>query len=193
MGLEKLIAPITAMDEEILRQYTVFAEKLESKKIKPEYAAILGSLLGTAAMPMVAFVEYCANIDALRRGKDVTTEITTAPNFLRYVIDKSATIFRFPTLAISGILMAAGSVELFEGIINHHADFRDYGLGYLVYSSSVMGLATSMYLRTRDPKLLDKKPLLDRVVDYVTDTVALPKPASPVINVKSYPHPNTFL
>ncbi len=104
---------------------------------------------------------------------DYTTGETTQVNFRFRLASK---VFALPTFVYSTVYSSIGVYNFVNSIANRtHNDF----IGYLVEGVSYLALASSMYLKFADPKLLKKQPSkLKAAIEKLTSRIKslIPKP-----------------
>jgi hypothetical protein len=96
---------------------------------------------------------------------------------------------RFPALILGTGLIGKAGLELFDGVKNHNpesymAAWNNFSLGYCF-----AGIASSIYVKESDPRLLDKEPSWKKAYDFLKDKVrdwtSAPLPAPIPIKVNS--------
>jgi hypothetical protein len=208
MKLETLLKPIKYLDENvILRQYTKLGKKINIDEGKRKYN--LGLSLWLACTALSYFGKSNENLF----GKNFSTglAIMTLPNDGYYncygglVGDKNSitsdsialdpikekyrkynSFVRLPTFLFGVGLIAKFGIDLVNSISNQ-TSLESTSWYYLSDGIGHLSLASSMYLKETDTKLLDKVPLWRRALKYVKEKIDLIGPAPvPVPVRKSY-------
>ncbi len=201
---------VKAIDREVLRQYSKIAKKWEDKGRNIYHLSsavgLPGIILtGTASTPLnlqelelvvgafggldtgrnllgLAGMVGDENIDNKIRVRDSLPSTYTNP------------IVRLPLLVSAVGLLGKVGYDIYNSFFNGEpmpaetADLAELGLGYL-------GLASSMYLKERDPKLLQKQPFWKTAYEKAKEKVAelgerardwIPQPVPEPIPIRNY-------
>ena len=204
MKLETLLKPIKYIDENvILRQYTKLGKKINIDEGKRKYWIAFGLTNGiyiamgfanrklfdttfdTGDFVIIGMNDGAYNISGLRgQFKEDKTSDSVALNPLKESYIRYNSIVRLPSFLFSIGLIGKFGIDLVNSIKNKTPIeptswycLQD-GIGHLA-------LASSMYLKETDPKLLDKEPLWKKALNYVQEKIDLlgPQPVPvPVYN-----------
>ncbi len=198
MSLEALLKPFKAVDEALLKQCTRFSMWMEEKYVPKKIQPLLVSISYSALSMVLAHSFSGSRIDINDAGpletiigipviissnmlrlplgihdwiysyhyalysKDVTTSAITEDRF-SYISKKIQRLVRLPLLIGAAYL---GYKGIKPALVGDSTEGVGIGLYSLV---SGIGLATSMYLKDTDPKLLDKEPAWKRVSNWLTE------------------------
>ena len=161
----------------MLKGYTTLAAAIEKRNIKPEYVGILGCFLGAPTLPFPSAIECYANSDALQKKEGISTE----KNIILSATDDIARIARLPLLALAAMDISYAAYCSIEGYTTEDESLFRFGLKGLFYGFSAWGVASSMYLRDRNPRLLNPEPLWKRAMNYF-----LRKLSPPILEPAAY-------
>ena len=177
-----IVDVITFPDREIARYYAHWADRMETRGKKPETYGFLCSAAGSmSGLSLAAACEMYANVLTLWRNYSAIGEGVALRSPFLVSIDHVAKIVRFPSA-----LMATTLTALTIGNIGYEVGGNpefDFTLWLGVKAAGFFGLMSSMYIRTRDPKLLDRAPLHDRIAETVKRYLA---PAPTTVPVQTY-------
>lgn len=212
MGLESLLKPVKWVDEQILRQYTKAAKKWEENnwnKYSLTTALSLGGYIAIILHPSdpevkrhiaeadfvdmlpaytiaTSYMGLLAHdiIHSLENKYNQKTEETSgeiAEDKLNYLTKKIHRLARLPVLGygVSGFYRFGASVA--EYGINA---FDEYSASFVV-GLAFSTLASSMYIKDSDPKLLDKQPFWKKAYNLIKEKIG--SLASQPVPVQSYP------
>jgi len=198
MTLQKLLSPIKAVDERILKGYTEISQGISNDKL---YKICLGmdifsfpgvivllsnltsnfTLVGKIIVGSVngftlaqdGILSWCGLAGYFKKNKDTGETTTLHP--VAYTAKEVTQVTRLP-IFIAGVSLLGKAVydvgnSFFNGepLTNETFNFAGGGLGYL-------SLASSMYLKDRNPKLLDKKPLWKKTTEYLKEKTKIKIP-----------------
>lgn len=211
MKLEKLLAPIKAIDEEILRNYSKITKKWEDKGRNKYKLSMMCNIptwffgIGTSELL------YTLGISGYSKGYDcgqnliglLTGEhnkgtqeqkngfVVTNPYF--YNMEKIMKLIRMPLFLGGSASMIKGAINLYNSFANNEQTalgeaFQDFQLGV-----TFLGLTSSIYIKGSDPKVLDKKSLWDKTKDLAYNTKEkikdlIPNPAPIPEPIPIYPN-----
>jgi len=102
-----------------------------------------------------------------------------------YVFQKYNRAIRFPVFATGVGLVSKLGVDLFHYVVNGEPidpsswSSAEYGIGLLA-------LASSMYIKEIDPKLLDKKPFWKSAYEWIKERIASLSPKPVPVPVQTY-------
>jgi hypothetical protein len=194
MKLETLLKPIKYFDENvILRQYTKLGKKINIDEGKRKYDVgfflwclysglslvseshtrlfdknfAISSILITAPND-----GYYNCYGGLVGDKDSTTSDFIALDPIKEKHRKYNSFVRLPTFLFGAVLIAKFGIDLANNITNQTSlEAPSYyclfdGIGHL-------SLASSMYLKETDTKLLDKVPLWKQALEYIKEKASL--------------------
>ncbi|MEK6913773.1 MAG: hypothetical protein AABW47_03835 [Nanoarchaeota archaeon] len=204
MKLETLLKPVKYLDENvILRQYTKLGQKINIDEGKRKYK--VGLALDILSIPLimisnkeifggniskVAFFSGVAdwNYNGLgilgAFGENKTSE-TIAINPFQEILSKWNKYWRLP-LFLTGVgLIGKVGLDFANSLMNNtevHA--TDYYA--LCNGIGCLSLASSMYLKETDTKLLDKSPLWKKALNYVKEQISLIGPQPIPVPIRNY-------
>ncbi len=208
MTLEELLKPVKWVDTQVVKGYTKVGERFHLEEGKNRYfaAAFLsitsGILCSRPAQDVsLQLWDRCSAlasglVDSLynwygmvKQNKDDQTDGTKVIDPAIHLFKRHNSIMRLPTL-LSGVgLITKSGIDLYysfkEGtpVSEHCYDYFQWGLGQLA-------LASSMYLKAMDPKLLNrsKQPFWKRVYSSLQERVRslAPQPAPVPVPVATY-------
>ena len=180
MGINEYLAPFKWMDEQVLRQYTTIGKRFEDKGIRPEYVGLSYTLiLGGFTLPAWAGLEVVANGNKLKYDNNQAEAI--AHRVLTKTFADFGKIGRFPLFCMAVGEFTVGACYLISGLKDKDMAALGDAFQLLFSSLSVLSIPSSMYLRDRDPKLLDKQPVWKTVIDYIKEKTtprSVPEPAA---------------
>lgn len=186
MSLEKLIIPFKEIDLEVHKQYERLGKYLDNKGPKTRYVVATASNLfsmpgnNSIAFPFIFFhaIDLSMNIVSLFVGdkmKEQISEGSATANPYTYYPMKVFEITRTPFLGLGAFYLGKGSYEMLDSVINKTPitpesvdDFLD-GIYF-------MATATSMFLKDKDPKALDKDSVLSKLGSKVSELTHTSKP-----------------
>ncbi len=208
MTLEKIVKGLRYADEQMLKGYTHIAETWEKKGGNVDHLAaavgIPGYFLMTVSSiflyptPNTLFVPIIFPI-ATHTHDAVDNYVRIFEKEYNYRLDISGNkipfdptpdtlkimsrITRFPTL-VGGLGCAVKSV--YE-IMMHSgfAELPDHPLNYAALGLGLLAVASSQYLKDRDPKLLQKDPFWKKAYDWCTEKMYQRPPALQPIRVQA--------
>lgn len=207
MALNDYLAPIKWTDEQILKQYTKVSKKFNLDVGKKKYfvsgglwvvhfttCATTGSqLFGSMEEPvriMLGFSDFGYSFYGMiwpLDNEDLSDKVKTAVNPVTHLYRKLNSVVRTPTFVGGVGLVGKFGVDLFNYVANGESmDENSYNS--LTYGIGLLSLASSMYIKDTDPKLLDKKPFWKKAADYVKDKLSsqhVPVPAQIPPNSKT--------
>jgi len=207
MGLESKLKTVKKYtwdipDQYALRQYTKLTKNWEDKG-RSRYSLAhffnLSSMLGTftsidfgVILGSWRFIEgYVQGTDLLRNvqehinKRNISEDGTIAePPGALYLFKKAADVIRMPSLGFGLYYMGKGAFELIDYLNSSNPESLSNGIGNLAWGYSYFGIASSMYVKETNPKLLDKQPfwksgydwLLIKADDYLSRPVPKPVP-----------------
>jgi hypothetical protein len=195
MKLETLLKPVKYLDENIiLRQYTKLGKRINIDVGKRKYriASLLNpgilffssgltnshkNLFGPFFLPTLALLDWgdqSYNVKGLYgkfKEEDKTSD-SIALDPLKEKYRKYNSIVRLPTFLLGLGLIGKFGIDAVNSIKNRTAleptswyCLQD-GIGHL-------SVASSMYLKETDPKILDKVPLWKQALEYVKEKASL--------------------
>lgn len=204
MSLESLLGPAKWMDEQVLRQYTKVGKKFHLDEGRRKYWAGLilwhihvvlsvgtgKQLIGNFEPPVrislnVPDCGYNLN-GAMGNIKDETSSETRVKDPIKYIVQTINSIERLPIFAAGVGLVSRFGVDLFNHVTNGEPIDTDSYNG-LTYGIGLFSLASSMYIKEMDPKLLQKQPskvksffkgLYEKVKGLVPSPDPAPEPAT---------------
>lgn len=176
MSLEVLVKPVKWLDEQILRQYSKLTEKCGGGARSKYILATVLSAPTWVTMCGTYEVVYTIGINAFTRGYDTVQnviglirgehlkgvketgdglQITSKELFN---MERFMKVIRMPMFLFGSSFMVKGGVNLFNYLTSDDQSslasaIQDFQLGF-----SSLGLASSIYIKNNDPKILDKEP-----------------------------------
>ncbi len=199
MSLEALLKPFKAVDEALLKQYTRFSLWVEEKGLpnsKQPLVCIFGTILtsfGLAATlspgarlsyedvsPLetvlassllildqfytpLLFHDWIYSRRYAQQNRSEATSSTISEDQFSYVSKKIQRVLRLPLIMAGGYLGYRGLTNTLDG-----GSLQQLSLGIMGIILNV-GLATSMYLKDTNPKLLDKEPAWKRAYNWLSE------------------------
>jgi len=196
--LNTLLAPVKAVDERILKGYTEVSQKIPDDKL---YKITTGLTLSSLPLQGIFYCNVFMNNPLARvssimgnavlfNGENLAIDMCgltgqlEKDNVSNEVVSENPAIdFLFETtrltrlpLFIAGVSLLGKSVYdvgnwIFNGepLTSETLNYAGGGFGYL-------SLASSMYLKDRNPKLLQKKPLWKSALEYAKDKTRIKIP-----------------
>ncbi len=202
MTLKSVLKPLKWADEQVLRQYTKLTKKWEDKgrNIKlltlPLNVGGLGIyLMASSLVPSYAFfggMDLARNIFEKKENITSETRVEQSPIFLLY---KKITNFgRLPLFVAGAGMTVKGLADLYNSFINNENIQLNDSFESLKMGLSFLSVSSSIYLKSGDPKLLDKKPfwktayekVRDKVKDLGLKPIPVPVPASNCGTLENY-------
>lgn len=199
MTLEALLKPVKSVDTEIHRYYTKFGKKWEDQGHSRYSIAIPLSLYGGV---MGFGLNLNQHLVGWFLGWDTWSNLSKTPygtkenfslgaitinrsgNFLK-TIDRIA---RFPLFAAGVGYMVKGTYGVVHSIA--HGDNSELGnsVSEIGTGSSLFAMASSLYIKDIEPKLLDKQPFWKTAYHWAKEKVSslAPQPAPQPIPIQSY-------
>lgn len=193
MTLNDYLAPVKYIDEQVLRQYTKVGKKLKLDEGKRKYVVAIGlnflsiqfSSLGSIHLDIQSLKNLIWYVIVLPDnifngfgyGLNQRIEETTGARAIDPVhgfLKKHNTLFRLPVFVGSVGCIAKYGIDLVNHVVNGVPMDQD-SPGYLSLGIGYLSLASSMYIKEMDPKLLDKKPFWRTAYDRVKEKLA-PEP-----------------
>jgi len=191
MGLDTILKPFKWVDEQILRSYTEFGEKSELDKDRRKYIA------STACW--IAYMFICINPGQKLFGSfDLPVRIAlTLPDYLysnaglwgmvhddsgddikknHFLIDVYRginSVVRLPAF-LTGTGFVAKYAADFVSLVVSGEPIDPMSDECLRYGVGLLLLASSMYIKEMDPKLLEKDPAWMQALNYVKEKLSVP-------------------
>lgn len=200
--LEELVKPVRAVDEEIQRQYTKISQRFHLDEGRRQYYAGLGLWL-TSLIFSVGSREIIGehetilrlSINSLDGGMnisgvlgvydydDFSDEKSIHP--LDYITKKFNFCIRLPVFA-TGAGMVGGFCYDAYNWFRTGEPIKDFSFQQLQYGLGLLSLASSMYIKDSDPKLLKKDSLFKKAFDWARETIgsAVHQPAQVPVRVR---------
>lgn len=193
MSLESILKPAKWADEQVLRQYTKVSQMFHLDEGKRKYKVGLSFwishvlLCGLASLPLKLMTsilnasDFCYNMHGI--SGEIKDELSSEPiaiNKWLYRDRKINSISRFPTFLLGGGLVGKFGVNLYNNITQGESlTIDDYFC--LTYGLGLISLASSMYIKESDPKLLQKDPFWKKAYNWLKEKAGNLAPA-PVPN-----------
>ena len=212
MKLEKLLKPIKYLDENvILRQYTKLGKKININEGKRKYwianilnpgiyAPLVGftnshfKLSSLLALPTIALTSWndqfynAKGIIGRLKEEDKTSD-SVALDPLKERYRKYNSYARLPTFLFGAGLIGKFGVDLVKSI-QDQTPLEPTSLYCLADGIGHLSLASSMYLKETDPKLLDKEPLWKKALNYIQEKASMLGPQPVPVPVYNYQREN---
>ena len=180
MGLEELLKPAKWLDEQILREYTKIGQKIPDEHLYDVTMVAFGlGIVGVAAwLPPVkfsgitfgigTFPDLSYNIDGLLgRIKSTTEGGVRSINRTQYFNSYYNRVVRLPIFLTGlGTLDKIGSAA-YSVMNGEPSSFET--MFKVIIPLGFLSLASSMYLKDQNPKLLDKQPFWKTALQYVKE------------------------
>ncbi len=202
--MNKIFENIKKIDESILKAYTKLSKNTKEGKLYTITTFLnLGSIEGvsffwyhlglnliTSGMigASISAIDTLYNLELLSGERDTySREGTIIKNPLLEYKKKYNRTVRLPLFVTGAALTGIGIYDIIKPYITKQP-FQADDIDNLWTGLSYLGLASSMYLKDRNPKLLQKQSLLDRIYSLIKQTTKsyLPKTPKPV------PQPQTY-
>lgn len=192
MKLETLLKPIKYLDENvILRQYTKLGKKINIDKGKKKYVIglgldfgiyvwfggpanreLFGSKFDWGDFFILGLNESMYNLMGLIGFKESNSSDSIALDPQKEHHKKYNLKVRLPTFLFGAGLIGKFGVDLVTSIKNK-TPLDAISYNFLLDGIGHLSLASSMYLKETDPKLLDKAPLWKKALDYIQEKASL--------------------
>jgi len=189
MALELLLKPLKIVDEGIQKRYTKLGKKWEDQGHSrysiamplTAYAAITGSIVGLYSDLTFGFFiwDMWSNLTKRPYGtgeEGLSDVIDRCP--VQEVFKKVDRTVRLP-LFIAGLgYMSKALYGVADSMISgDNSGFVNFASDFTV-GSSLFAMASSLYIKDIEPKLLDKEPFLKKAYNWVKDKVisSVPQP-----------------
>ncbi len=194
--VESVLAPFKYIDEQILRQYTKLTLWAEDKKKVSRFKVAGFIQLGNCAYQLVLAHQITNTTDTTLNNNEVPLYISVAASLIsslwvhdvghtfynllksdsnkqtteitvdkyNYFSQKIQRTFRLPIIALESYFLYLFGSEIIHGNLNQEGmeSFRDVSI-YLV------SLASCMYIKDADQKILNKVPYWKRVFNHVSE------------------------
>lgn len=210
--LEDILRPVKFLDEAVLKQYTKFTKRWEAKgRSKYTLAGLLqlptittalitdsglGAYpdLGTFALESLCLIEGLAtcSLDMDEKYHLNSEEVAERKKSGLNTYFNVSKGIRLP-LFISGVgLIVKGGLDLMDYIRTQNPESLKESLFDMSMGYTLLGNASSMYVRDSDPKLLDKTPAWRTAYDFVKGKISglvpqpVPQPVPIPVPVRSY-------
>ncbi len=196
MSLEKLLKPAKWLDEQVLRQYTKVAKKLKLDKGNRRYLAACPVWLSGLLLCALAEDKLFGTTIPLRLGINIfdfghnfegaTDQIDNETQNPQLSIDPKTFIYkklnsstRLPVFTAGLGFTGTFLVDLYQKL-KHGEPIDPKSYDQLQYGLGLIALASSMYIKETDPKLLQKdsawKTAYNRVKEKVDSLAPQPIP-----------------
>lgn len=196
--LEYIVEPFKKVDKEILRWYTKKAKKLEEKGkeikkinlgLSAVYHPIGCALIVLGGSPFLHL--YHAGIDSARNvfgRKDIISEVLFKDNLVLETYKVISNFLRLPVITWGVLNTAKGTSDIYNYFF--HGQSPNWPETAFNFSTGIehLALASSIYFKARDPKLLDKEPLWKDTLNKVKnklEKIISPNPEPVPINSKN--------
>jgi len=196
MSLESMLKPAKWLDERVLTQYTKIGKKYNLDKGKKKYVVGVGLWFNHVGLSMLSGIPLISGYEVIPRvilnspdfGLNVTgilvglndhdiseTKVSNSPMidfFLKY-----NSIVRLPIFLAGAGLVTKFGVDVASSLIQGSPMDGD-SVHYFAYGTGLLSLASSMYIKDTDPKLLDKDPFWKQGYNWLKEKASSlnPKP-----------------
>ncbi len=175
MGLESLLKPVKEVDKEILRQYSKITKRWEDKG-RSRYSLSnfinVPSLLLTGGLLVGRIIEgYPLLLLAVNQGhlladdnltksygKDFNATDSERVMDREYILVAYDRFVRLPFFGTGVGYVGCGLYEIISGLVSVDGNSVSNGMQNTLHSLPFIGIASSMYIKDGDPKLLEKEP-----------------------------------
>ena len=200
------------LDEQVLRQYTKLAKRWEDKGGNiyhlssalglPAKALIItggdnffGGYAGLGIDFLLYNWDWAYNFDGLMghiKEQDTTDSTISLDPHIEFYKKVNRRV-RLPTL-LSGIGLVGKSAYDFVNYFANGVPFDNSSLGSFTLGLGLLSIASSQYLKDRNPKLLDKQPVWRNAYDWIKNKIGsltpqhvpLPVPVQTYSNLENY-------
>ncbi len=187
------------IDREVLREYSKIAKRWEDKGRNIKTLTIISNLGGIGFDIYIAYIAptiagnaniilgYLLGMDfgrnSLEKIDQPITDTIVCPNIYKEITNLS----RLPCFALGAGYSLDGLFGLYNYFVNNDNSMLNGSMPSLLQGLSYLGFSSSVYLKARDPKLLDKKSLWDQVYDGVADKVKslMPSPVPQPVSIRT--------
>ncbi len=195
MKLESLLKPVKWMDEQVLRQYTKIGKKWEDKGRNIKALTIPLSLVGYGLYvlpitPLTLGYGFYIGTDivrSFREKRDTTSGEVIIDNPLLAIYRKLNNATRFPLFATGVAMTTKGLIDICRGLAGKE-NLSPESFGSFCLGLSFLSTTSSIYLKDRDPKLLDKAPAFEKIYNWIKEKTQI-KPAlqpAPIHSLEGY-------
>lgn len=202
MKLEGILKPVKYVDEEILRWYTKKSVEFKIDKGRRKYFAGFG--LGLLGAFLSIHALYNNGLGLLDRGlftfcrlndglynvhgiffgdkEDQISGVGGAADELSYNCKQYNTAVRLPTILAGVGLVGKFGLDLCDRLVNSTPISNDSTI-CLYLGTSFLSTASSMYIKSSNPKLLEKQPAWKKVFEKTKEKIKeyisppIPQPA----------------
>ncbi len=191
--LEILKKPFDYLDEQVLRQYTKVGTKIPEKNLYKltsgmQFYGIVGTSTASDSLglPIVAgFIEgmvihgpdFCHNINGLLGMIDdnASSDAIVVNPDIEFFKSYNRKI-RLPVFLAGIVFLGKGIYDIANYFINNEPLHSNAALD-IISGTGFLSFASSMYLKDRNPKLLNKVPLWKRAYNSIRDKINAKVPA----------------
>ncbi len=192
MSLEEFLKPVKYVDEQVLRQYTKVGKRLKLDEGRRKYTVGMGlwvthlmicapigrELIGAAELPIRMILnipDYIYNFEGIMGmiKEETTSENKTIDPIINFY-RKHNSVARLPIFTAGIGLIGKCGVDLFNYITKGEPMESD-SYNSLIYGIGLLSLASSMYIKEIDPKLLDKQPFYKAAYGWMKEKL-IPAP-----------------
>ena len=160
--------------------------------IHVEISRVIGNQLFGAAEQTVRILlnapDMAYNIfGAVGIIRDETTSETKAVNPIMDLYMKFNSVVRLPIFTAGVGLVGKSGIDLFNHVTNGKP-IDSNGYNCLMYGIGLLSLASSMYIKNTDPKLLQKEPLWKKTYNWCKENAGslIPHPLPQPVPVRAY-------
>lgn len=186
MSLEKLIIPFKEVDNELHRQYEKLGKYLDDKGPKVRYmAATASNFLGQPGIHSLGniyllfhAVDMSMNFISLGVGDKMKEQIDeggAVANPYTYYPLKLFEIVRSPALGLGLVYLGKGSYEILDSTLNK-TSISPESINDFLNGIYFVATASSMFLKDKDPKVLDEDSIFSKLKNSVYELTNAPKP-----------------
>lgn len=196
--LDPFFAPIKYADEQVLKQYTKLGMKIPEERLyEIAFGLGLASSLGTA--PFARFYlnfppglsglisgiflggpDFFYNLEGLtgREKRNASGETTALNPIVEFVKSYNRKI-RFPVFLAGAAFLGEAAYEAADYFMNGTPTSANFGKNIMT-GAGFFSLASSMYFKDHDPKLLEKEPYWKKAYNWLKETAMIRPVPQPV-------------
>src|SRR3989344_5884792 len=198
MTLDKILKPVKFVDEQILRQYTKLTKKWEDKGKNKYTLAIMFNapawvlpirigLPGNFMFGILMGSDMGKNIMGVmnpHRLEDYNHNSEIAKNPKTVISDGMRNIRRLPFFTIGSVYLVKSRIHFYDYFFHNEPTLPSAinnlttGLGFICVSSSE-------YIKSSDPKILEKKPFYETLFGKIKDKLSSLVPSPLPVPVKA--------
>jgi len=207
-SLEFLLNPVSWLDAQVLRQYTKIGRKIPERRLYKltcglnlfsvignsslgsHYLGLIPPVGGFSAGIFLAGPDFSLNLDGLRgRLSSVQDdEERVADDPIQNYFKRYNRCIRLPVFLAGVGFAGKAAYDIFNYLKNKEPINLSETVKAGMHSLGLLMLASSMYLKDQDPKLLKKDPFWKRAYNAITERIRslIPEPIPEPIPVRAY-------